>query len=175
HLLSSLISGFSLLLSHIFLPCFKQKRRRRRAFEPPPADHLSTSPSLSSSSSPSHSAKGERGKTHPLDQSTAMAAAPGATPSPSALPLPCDQVAGDKTHNTQLKRLNPTTGLAKTREASSPAKDRRRADRRRFEQRERTSPKEEWRYSGEETTGAVKVTDGHAISDTTKQVTFLEG
>ncbi|CAN1272586.1 hypothetical protein LINPERPRIM_LOCUS14630 [Linum perenne] len=102
-------------------------------------------------------------------QSTAVAAAPGATPSPSALPLPCDQVAGDETHNTQLKRLNPTTGLAKTREASSPAKDRRRADRRRFEQRERTNPKEERRYSGEETTGAVKVTDGHAISDTTKQ------
>ncbi|CAN1153338.1 hypothetical protein LINPERPRIM_LOCUS14632, partial [Linum perenne] len=113
--------------------------------------------------------KRERGKTHPLDQSTAVAAAPGATPSPSALPLPCDQVAGDETHNTQLKRLNPTTGLAKTREASSPAKDRRRADRRRFEQRERTNPKEERRYSGEETTGAVKVTDGHAISDTTKQ------
>ncbi|CAN1850116.1 hypothetical protein LINPERHAP1_LOCUS39700 [Linum perenne] len=40
---------------------------------------------------------------------------------------------------------------------------------------QRTSPKGERKSIGEETTGAVKVAEGHAFSGTTKQVTFLEG
>ncbi|CAN1152346.1 hypothetical protein LINPERPRIM_LOCUS28876 [Linum perenne] len=65
--------------------------------------------------------KGERGKARLLDQRTVVAAAPRATPSPSALPLPCDQVVGDKRHNMQPKRRNPTTGLAKKRRRQPPA------------------------------------------------------
>ncbi|CAN1143311.1 hypothetical protein LINPERPRIM_LOCUS26452, partial [Linum perenne] len=156
-------------------PCFKQKgaggehsSRRRPIISPLlPLYRLLLLPLIQQ--------KGNEGKNAPPGSEHSGGGGSGSdavTISPSP-PLRPSHRRRDTQHATQKAKSDD--GLAKTREASSPAKDRRRADRRRFQQRERTNPKEERRYSGEETTGAVKVTDGHAISDTTKQVTFLEG
>ncbi|CAN1768565.1 hypothetical protein LINPERHAP1_LOCUS10693, partial [Linum perenne] len=151
------------------------KRRRRRAFEPLPADHLSTSHSIVPFSL-SRSAKGERGNARPLDQRTVVAAAPRATPSPLALPPPPPPPPffAVKSPTTRGTTCNPKDEIRRRGQQNENVS--RRPPAIRFLSLRTTNPKGKGRKrSGEETAGAATSPTTTVATGRKKKVTFLEG